>query len=63
MHRVQSYLHPSTLPALIKKVEDVLIRDQLETIYTEAKLLLRNEKRSGKHLFHHIYSDEQVSTS
>ena len=48
VHRVQSYLHPSTLAALIKKVEEVLIRDQLETIYTEAKALLRDEKHSGR---------------
>jgi hypothetical protein len=33
---------------LIKKVEEVLIRDQLETIYTEAKALLRDEKHSGR---------------
>ncbi|CAF4259328.1 unnamed protein product, partial [Rotaria magnacalcarata] len=46
VHRVQSYLHPSTLAALIKKVEEVLIRDQLEVIYTEAKALLHNEKHS-----------------
>ncbi|UJR08703.1 hypothetical protein I4U23_012960 [Adineta vaga] len=44
IHRVQSYLHSSTLPALIKKVEEVLIRDQLETIYTEAKTLLHDER-------------------
>jgi cullin 1 len=48
VHRVQSYLHPSTLPALIKKVEEVLIRDQLEAIYTEAKALLRDEKHQGQ---------------
>ncbi|CAF0783301.1 unnamed protein product [Adineta steineri] len=46
VHRVQSYLHPSTLAALIKKVEEVLIRDQLEVIYNEAKVLLRDEKHS-----------------
>jgi cullin 1 len=48
VHRVQSYLHPSTLPALIKKVEEVLIRDQLEVIYTESKILLRDERYQGK---------------
>jgi cullin 1 len=48
VHRVQSYLHPSTLAALIKKVEEVLIRDQLDTIYAEAKALLRDEKHSGR---------------
>ncbi|CAF3045733.1 unnamed protein product [Rotaria socialis] len=44
VHRVQSYLHPSTLSILIKKVEEVLIRDQLDAIYTEAKKLLRDER-------------------
>lgn len=48
VHRVQSYLHPSTLAALIKKVEEVLIHDQLEVIYTEAKALLRDEKHQGE---------------
>ena len=47
MHRVQSYLHPSTLQALIKKVEEVLVRDQLEVIYGEAKALLNDEKHQG----------------
>ena len=48
VHRVQSYLHVSTLPALIKKVEDVLIRDQLDVIYTESKILLRDERHQGR---------------
>ena len=48
VHRVQSYLHPSTLPALIKKVEEVLIRDQLDVIYMEAKVLLRDERHHGR---------------
>jgi cullin 1 len=47
VHRVQSYLHPSTLSALIKKVEEVLIRDQLDVIYTESKTLLRDERHQG----------------
>lgn len=47
VHRVQSYLHSSTLPALIKKVEEVLIRDQVEAIYGEAKTLLRDERHQG----------------
>jgi hypothetical protein len=33
---------------LIEKVEEVLIRDQLEVIYTEAEALLRDEKHQGK---------------
>jgi cullin 1 len=48
VHRVQSYLHSSTLSALIKKVEEVLIRDQLDVIYTESKTLLRDERHQGK---------------
>ncbi len=48
MHRVQSYLHSSTLPTLIKKMEEVLIHDQLDVIYTEAKILLRDERHQGK---------------
>jgi hypothetical protein len=48
VHRIQSYLHSSTLAALIKKVEEVLIRDQLEAIYNEAKTLLRDEKHQGR---------------
>ncbi|CAF1000203.1 unnamed protein product [Didymodactylos carnosus] len=46
VHRVSSYLNPSTLNPLIKKCEDVLIRDQLETIYAECKALLNDEKNS-----------------
>ncbi|CAF4627532.1 unnamed protein product [Rotaria sp. Silwood1] len=45
-HRVQSYLRSSTLEPLIKKVEEVLIRDQLEAIYTGEKALLPDEKYS-----------------
>jgi len=48
VHRVQSYLHSSTLSALIKRVEDVLIRDQLDVIYIESKALLRDERHQGK---------------
>lgn len=33
---------------MIKKVEEVLIRDQLEAIYNEAKVLLRDEKHQGE---------------
>ncbi|CAF1175239.1 unnamed protein product [Didymodactylos carnosus] len=44
VHRVSSYLNPSTLNPLIRKCEDVLIRDQLEAIYVECKTLLNNEK-------------------
>ncbi|CAF3741694.1 unnamed protein product [Rotaria sp. Silwood1] len=46
VHRVKSYLHSSTLGILIKKMEEVLIHDQLHVIYTEAKVLLYNEKNS-----------------
>jgi cullin 1 len=51
VHRVQSYLHSSTLSALIKKVEEVLIRDQLDVIYMESKALLRDERHQGKHFY------------
>ncbi|CAF2488809.1 unnamed protein product [Rotaria sp. Silwood2] len=56
VHRVQSYLHPSTLAALIKKVEEVLIRDQLEAIYAEAKALLHAEKHSDLALLFKLVS-------
>ena len=46
--RVETYLDQSTLAPLIEKVEEVLIRDQLQVIYTEAKELLHNEKYQGK---------------
>jgi cullin 1 len=52
VHRVQSYLHSSTLAALIKRVEEVLIRDQLDVIYIESKTLLRDERHQGKKLNH-----------
>jgi hypothetical protein len=48
VNRVHSYLHPSILHPLIEKVEEVLIHDQLEAIYTEANALLHNEKYEGK---------------
>ncbi len=47
-HRIQSYLHPSTTNALIEKVEEVLILDRLEAIFTEAKVLLHDERHQGK---------------
>lgn len=47
-HRIQSYLHVSTLSILTKTLEDVLIKDQLEVIYMEAKTLLQEEKHQGK---------------
>ncbi|CAF1361637.1 unnamed protein product [Rotaria sordida] len=46
IHRVESYLHSSTLAPLIKKLEQIFILDQLEPIYTEAKTLLHNENYS-----------------
>ncbi|CAF2832753.1 unnamed protein product [Rotaria sp. Silwood2] len=46
LHRVQSYLHSSTLAPLIKKLEQIFIFDQLEAICTEAKTLLHNENYS-----------------
>ncbi|CAF4397795.1 unnamed protein product, partial [Rotaria sordida] len=56
VNRVESYLDPSTLPALIKKVEEVLIRDQFEAIYTEAKALLHDEKHSDLALLFKLVS-------
>jgi hypothetical protein len=56
VHRVQSYLHPSTLQSLIKKVEDVLIRDQLDVIYMESKALLRDERHQSKYFHLQIYN-------
>ncbi len=52
VHRVQSYLHPSTLPRLTKKLEDVLIRDRLDVIYEESKILLRDDRYQGKDFYH-----------
>jgi hypothetical protein len=45
---VSAYIHPSTIIKLIQKLEEILIRDQLLVIYTEAKLLIRDEKIEGK---------------
>ncbi|CAF1361014.1 unnamed protein product, partial [Rotaria sordida] len=45
VHRVHSYLHPSTLEPLIKKFGGVFICDQLEAIYAEAKLLLLDAEK------------------
>ncbi|CAF1237055.1 unnamed protein product [Rotaria sordida] len=56
VYRVQSYLHSSTLGILIKKVEEVLIHDQLQAIYTEAQVLLRNEKISDLALLFKLVS-------
>ncbi|CAF3144629.1 unnamed protein product [Rotaria sp. Silwood2] len=56
VHRIQSYLHLSTLKPLVKIVEEVLIRDQLEAIYTEAKALLINEKYSNLVLLFQLIS-------
>jgi len=41
---------------LIKKVEEVLIRDQLDAIYDEAKILLRDEKHSDLALLYKLVS-------
>ncbi|CAF3920883.1 unnamed protein product, partial [Rotaria sp. Silwood1] len=47
IRRVESYLHPSTLAPLMKNLERVLIHEQLEAIYTQAKALLHDENYSG----------------
>ncbi|CAF4909860.1 unnamed protein product [Rotaria sp. Silwood2] len=46
-YRVQSYLHPSTLEPLMKNLERILIHEQVEEIYTQAKALLHDENYSG----------------
>ena len=46
-HFAQSYFNPSTLKPLITKVGQVLIRDQLLVIYTEAKTLFCVERNQG----------------
>ncbi|CAF4396440.1 unnamed protein product [Rotaria sp. Silwood2] len=46
LHRIESYLHSSTSAPLIKILEQIFILDQLEAIYTEAKILLHNENYS-----------------
>ncbi|CAF3249000.1 unnamed protein product [Rotaria sp. Silwood2] len=46
-YRVESYLHPSTLTPLMKNLERVLIHEQVEEIYTQAKALLHVENYSG----------------
>ncbi|CAF4921549.1 unnamed protein product [Rotaria sp. Silwood1] len=46
IRRVESYLHPSTLAPLMKNLERVLIHEQLEAIYTQAKALLHDENYS-----------------
>ncbi|CAF4464968.1 unnamed protein product [Rotaria sp. Silwood2] len=45
-YRVQSYLHPSTLEPLMKNLERILIHEQVEEIYTQAKALLHDENYS-----------------
>ncbi|CAF4064878.1 unnamed protein product, partial [Rotaria sordida] len=55
-YRIQLYLHPSTLKQLIKKVEEVFIRDQLKTIYTEGKVLLHREHYSDLTLLFKLVS-------
>ncbi|UJR17070.1 hypothetical protein I4U23_003967 [Adineta vaga] len=42
--RVRSYLHPSLLQPLIENLENILIRDRLDLIYDEAKILIRDER-------------------
>jgi hypothetical protein len=44
---VRSYLHPSTIIKLVRKFEEVLIRDQLVVINAEAKILIHQEKIQG----------------
>ncbi|CAF3953992.1 unnamed protein product [Rotaria sordida] len=43
VHRTQSYLHSSTLQILIENLEEILIHDQIQLIYAEAKILLHSE--------------------
>ncbi len=45
-----AYLHPSTISKVVKKLEEVLIRDQLEIIHAAAKDLIHDEKMSGEDL-------------
>ena len=48
IQRVTVYLHWSTVPKLEKKLEEVLIGDQLAVIYVEAKILIHEEKLEGE---------------
>ena len=52
--RVRSYLHRSTLPILIQRLDEVLIHDRLDVIYAEAKVLLRDNKQNGR-IIHSSY--------
>lgn len=46
--RVRSYLHHSTLPILLERLDQVLIRDRLDVIYGESQVLLRENKQNGR---------------
>ncbi|CAF2890395.1 unnamed protein product [Rotaria sp. Silwood2] len=47
VHRVTAYLHPSSIKNLEKKLDEVLIHDQLTAIYEEAKKLIHDERIQG----------------
>ena len=45
--RIKDYIHPTTFEKLIPKIEEILITNQLERIYIEAKELVHKEKIEG----------------
>ncbi len=47
-HRIKSYLHISTLDALIERVVRVLLQREFKAIYDETKIVLRDEKYEGR---------------
>ncbi|CAF3732417.1 unnamed protein product [Rotaria magnacalcarata] len=44
VHRAVEYLHPSSVQNLTRKLEEVLIIEQLQSINAEAKILVHDEK-------------------
>ncbi|CAF3591280.1 unnamed protein product [Rotaria sp. Silwood1] len=49
-NRIKSYLHPSTLEPILKILDNVLIRDNLDRILDEAEFLFNNSRNQGEHV-------------
>jgi len=49
---VTAYLHPSTIIKLVKKLQEVLIHDQLIVLNAEAKKLINDENISELNLLY-----------
>ncbi|CAF3426396.1 unnamed protein product [Rotaria sp. Silwood1] len=63
IRRITAYLHPSSIKNLEKKLDEVLIHDQLTVIHAEAKKLIHDEKIQELNLLYRTVNRIENGTS